>query len=67
MPEVGKVYVVGNVKMPGAFPVQDPSGTSILKVLALTQGLAPYATNEAYIISIGGKPALPRKTKSPST
>ena len=49
VPEVGKVYVVGNVKMPGAFPVQDPSGTSILKVLALTQGLAPYATNEAYI------------------
>jgi len=49
VPEVGKVYVVGNVKMPGAFPVQDPSGTSILKVLALTQGLAPYATNKAYI------------------
>ena len=49
VPEVGKVYVVGNVKNPGAFPVQDPSGTSILKVLALTQGLAPYATNEAYI------------------
>ena len=49
VPEVGKVYVVGNVKTPGAFPVQGPSGTSILKVLALTQGLAPYATNEAYI------------------
>ena len=49
VPEVGKIYVVGNVKVPGAFPVQDPSGTSILKVLALTQGLAPYATNEAYI------------------
>jgi polysaccharide export outer membrane protein len=43
-----KVYVVGNVKMPGAFPIED-SGTSILKVLALTQGLAPYATNEAFI------------------
>ena len=49
VPEVGKVYVVGNVKNPGAFPVQDPSGTSILKVLALTQGLTPYATNEAFI------------------
>src|SRR5271157_725225 len=48
VPEVGKVYVVGNVKNPGAFPVQDP-GTSILKVLALTQGLTPYATNEAFI------------------
>lgn len=45
---VAKVYVVGNVKSPGAFPIED-SGTSILKVLALSQGLAPYATNEAYI------------------
>jgi polysaccharide export outer membrane protein len=45
---VSKVYVVGNVKNPGAFPV-DESGTSILKVLALTQGLAPFATKEAFI------------------
>jgi polysaccharide export outer membrane protein len=49
VPERGKVYAVGNVKMPGAFPMQDPSGTSVMKVLALCQGLAPYATNEAYI------------------
>jgi len=49
VPELGKVYVVGNVKNPGAFPVQDPSGTSILKMLALSQGLIPYATNEAFI------------------
>lgn len=43
-----KVYVVGNVKNPGAILIPD-SGISILKVMALTQGLAPYATNEAYI------------------
>jgi polysaccharide export outer membrane protein len=43
-----KVYVVGNVKSPGAFPIEE-TGTSILKVLALSQGLAPYATNEAFI------------------
>jgi polysaccharide export outer membrane protein len=43
-----KVYVVGNVKSPGAILIPD-SGISILKVMALTQGLAPYATNEAYI------------------
>ena len=49
VPELGKVYVVGNVKNPGAFPVQDISGTSILKMLALSQGLIPYATNEAFI------------------
>jgi polysaccharide export outer membrane protein len=54
VPIVGKIYVVGNVKMPGAFAVQDPSGTSILKVLALAQGLTPYATNEAYIYRLEG-------------
>ncbi len=56
VPELGKIYVVGNVKMPGAFAVQDPSGTSmsILKALALAQGLTPYATNEAYIYRVEG-------------
>jgi polysaccharide export outer membrane protein len=49
VPEAGKVFVVGNVKMPGAFPVHDPSDTTVLKLIALTQGLAPFASNEAYI------------------
>jgi polysaccharide export outer membrane protein len=56
VPELGKIYVVGNVKMPGAFAVQDPSGNSmsILKALALAQGLTPYATNDAYIYRVEG-------------
>jgi polysaccharide export outer membrane protein len=56
VPELGKIYVVGNVKMPGAFAVQDPSkaSMSILKALALAQGLTPYATNEAYIYRVEG-------------
>ncbi len=49
VPEAGKVFVVGNVKMPGAFTVHDALDTTVLKVIALTQGLAPYASNEAYI------------------
>jgi polysaccharide export outer membrane protein len=49
VPEAGKVFVVGNVKMPGAFAVHDGSETTVLKAIALTQGLAPYASNEAYI------------------
>jgi len=53
VPEAGKVFVVGNVKSPGAFPVHDESDTTVLKVIALTQGLAPYASNEAYIYRQG--------------
>jgi polysaccharide export outer membrane protein len=49
VPEAGKIYVVGNVKKPGAFPVRDSADTSVLKMLALAEGLAPYASRQAYI------------------
>jgi polysaccharide export outer membrane protein len=49
VPESGKVYVIGNVKMPGAFPVGDGTETTVLKMLALSQGLMPFAAKEAYI------------------
>jgi len=49
IPEVGKVYVIGNVKKPGAFAVQDGTESTVLKMLALSEGLMPYASKEAYI------------------
>ncbi len=49
VPEVGRVFVVGNVKKPGAFRVEDSSDTTVMKLLALAEGLAPYASKEAYI------------------
>jgi polysaccharide export outer membrane protein len=49
VPEAGKIFVVGNVKRPGAFPVQDGSESSVLKVLALAEGLAPDYGKQAYI------------------
>ncbi|MBV8572729.1 MAG: polysaccharide biosynthesis/export family protein [Acidobacteriaceae bacterium] len=49
VPTAGRVYVLGNVKKPGAFPIQDGDHTTVLEVLALTEGLAPYANKEAYI------------------
>jgi polysaccharide export outer membrane protein len=49
IPEVSKIYVVGNVKKPGAFPMQDGSDTTVLEMLALAEGLAPYASKEAFI------------------
>jgi polysaccharide export outer membrane protein len=49
VPEVGKVYVVGTVKRPGAFPVQTASETTVLQMLALAEGLAPFASKRAYI------------------
>jgi polysaccharide export outer membrane protein len=48
VPAKGKVYVIGNVRQPGAFPMEDTEST-VLKMLALSQGLMPYAAKEAYI------------------
>jgi polysaccharide export outer membrane protein len=49
VPEVGKVFVVGNVRRSGAFPVHDPAGTSVLKLLALAEGLLPFTAKQAFV------------------
>ncbi len=49
VPEVGKVFVVGNVRKPGSFRLADDSETTVLKVLALSEGLLPYAAKMAFI------------------
>jgi polysaccharide export outer membrane protein len=59
IPEGGRIFVVGNVKTPGAYPIKDSKETGILKALALSQGLMPYAGQTAYIFrpneASGGK------------
>jgi len=55
VPESGKVYVIGNVKMPGAYPVGDGTESTVLRMLALSQGLTDYASKEAYIYRREGK------------
>lgn len=50
VPEASKVYVVGDVKKPGAFPLQNGGAeTTILQMLALSEGLEPFASKIAYI------------------
>jgi polysaccharide export outer membrane protein len=50
VPEAGKVFVIGNVKKPGAFIVQDNTETSVLRMLAMSEGLMPYAAKQAFIV-----------------
>lgn len=54
VPEAAKVYVLGYVKKPDAFKVQDGSEISIMQILALSEGLAPYAGKTAYIYRANG-------------
>ncbi len=49
VPEAGKIFVVGNVKKPGAFAVHDAGDNSILRMVALSEGVLPYASKQAYI------------------
>jgi len=49
VPEAGKIFVVGNVRKPGAFAVRDASDNSVLRMVALSEGLMPFAAKEAYI------------------
>ena len=62
VPEVSKIYVVGNVKKPGAFPVQNGSETTVLQMLALTEGLEQFSSKNAFIYrreANGGKNEIP--------
>ena len=43
VPEASKIFVVGNVKKPGAFPVRDGTEESVLKMIALAEGLTPFS------------------------
>jgi polysaccharide biosynthesis/export protein len=49
VPEAPKVYVVGNVKMPGSYPLNDSGGITVLKALAMSQGQQSFSTKDAYI------------------
>jgi len=50
VPVAGKIFVVGNIRRPGAFPVRDPADKTVLKMVALSEGLMPFSQKVAYII-----------------
>ncbi len=49
VPEARLLYVVGNVKKPGAFPIRNDEQTTVMQVLALSEGLAPFPAKVAYV------------------
>lgn len=53
VPEVGKVFVVGNVMKPGAYPLNDAGGLTVMKALAMAEGLSRFSMKQAYIYRPG--------------
>jgi polysaccharide export outer membrane protein len=50
VPPAGKLYVLGDVKAPGQYPVTDQTDTTVLKVLSLSGGLGSSPAKEAWVI-----------------
>lgn len=77
VPEAAKIFVAGNVNRPGVYAMQGDADTTIVKALALSSGLAPYAAKNAYIYRLhpggGGRDELKiplsriMKRKAPDT
>jgi polysaccharide export outer membrane protein len=49
VPEAAKIYIAGNVRKPGAVAVRDKAELSVLKMIALAEGLTPYWSKQAYV------------------
>lgn len=49
VPEVRRIFVVGTVRKPGAYPAPSEGEATVLQLLALAEGLAPFASKQAYI------------------
>lgn len=49
VPRAPRIFIMGNVRKPGSIALVETSGSSVMKAIALTDGLAPFATSEAWI------------------
>ena len=50
VPVAGKIFVLGNIRKPGGFSVRDPADKTVLKMVALSEGLMPFSQKIAYIV-----------------
>ncbi len=49
VPEAPKLFIVGNVHTPGTYPLNELGGTTLLKALAMSQGILTFTAKDAYI------------------
>jgi protein involved in polysaccharide export with SLBB domain len=49
VPAAGKIFVLGNVRKPGVYPIQGDAEPTFLETLAAAEGLLPLAAKDAYI------------------
>jgi polysaccharide export outer membrane protein len=49
VPEASKIFIVGNVKRPGMYTMQGNEDTTVVKAIALCEGLDAFGANNAFI------------------
>jgi len=49
VPDAGKVFVLGRVKKPGAYLITGSTDSSVMKALALSEGLDTFSGHKAFI------------------
>jgi polysaccharide biosynthesis/export protein len=54
VPAIGRVFVVGNVRKPGAFPLREASEGTVLQMLALAEGVTAFASKQAWLYRRAG-------------
>jgi polysaccharide export outer membrane protein len=68
VPEAGRVYVLGRVKRPGTFIITDGLESSVMKAVALSDGLDSFPSHKAYIYRVeggsGSRSEIPVELKS---
>jgi polysaccharide export outer membrane protein len=67
VPAMGRVFVTGNVRKPGAFSLREGGEGTVLQMLALAEGLAPFPAKLAYIYrraADGSRTELPIELES---
>lgn len=49
VPAAGKVYIVGNIKKPGVYSIQDNDDNSVMTFLAQSEGALAFSSKRAFI------------------
>jgi len=63
VPQAGRVYVLGNIRHPGAFPLLDNEDLTVMKLIAESEGLMPFSKKVAFIYRV--KPGMTSRDEIP--
>jgi polysaccharide export outer membrane protein len=65
VPEASKIFVAGNVRRPGMYPMLSDSDTTVVKAITLSEGLDTYSAPTAFIYRRHGSSADRDELKVP--